>query len=133
MAQKNFVTKATNLKIKFLKSPWKMNLETCHDICLKKQKKITFCYPFLAFFSTFPSAKTIKVIGLIFFSMSWPWKIGLWTCILTLYLFSKAFFLEGGAWDAPPRLYIDSDPPAFIGLKIKLSLYLNLNLISDKD
>ena len=26
-------------------------------------------------------------------------------------------FLGGVAWDVPPSLYIDSDPPAFIGLK----------------
>jgi len=30
-------------------------------------------------------------------------------------IFSQAF-LRGGAWDAPPILYIDSDPPAFKGL-----------------
>ena len=61
-------------------------------------------------FLTFPSTQTKKVIDLIFFSMSWPWKIGLWTWISTLYLFSKAFFSGGGPPQSihrfrPPRLY----------------------------
>ena len=68
---------------------------------------------FFAFFSALSSTQTIKVIGLIFFSMSWHWQIGLCTCIST-HTYSLRPFSRGGT--NLPRLYIDSDPPAFIGL-----------------
>ena len=59
------------------------------DIC-SKQKSIFYISLnlFLAFFSTLPSTQIIQVFGLIF-SMSWPWQIGLWICILIV--FSNAF------------------------------------------
>ena len=66
----------------------------CHTlIFVLNQKKIffTFFLPFFAFFSTLPKTQTIKVINLVFFSMSWPWKIGLWTCISTRVSIRKNF------------------------------------------
>ena len=79
----------------------------------KTKAKIFFSFfdPLVGiFFSTLPSTQTIKVIGLISFSLSWPWKIGLWICISTLYLFSMPF--SGGGSHAspgyrfrPPSLY----------------------------
>ena len=87
-----------------------MDIETCVTLSylFKTKKNIFFHFsdPFLAIFSTLPSTQTIKVSGLISFSLSWPWQIGQRTCISTLYLFSKAFSRGGGA---PKRLYIDSD------------------------
>ena len=65
------------------------------------------------------NTQTIKFIGLII-SFELALKIGLWTCFL--YLFSKAFF-QGGAKRPPPRLYIDSDPPAFIGLRKYIHIF----------
>ena len=59
-----------------------------------------FCTLFQAFFSTIPSTQTKKIIGL--FSFSWQWKIGLWTYISALYLFSKAFFVGVGRQTPPP-------------------------------
>ena len=62
MAHKFFVTKATDLKIIFLKSPWKMNVETCHDICLKNKTKNYILLPFfLAFFQPSLAPKLLKL------------------------------------------------------------------------
>jgi len=58
------VTKATDLKIIFLKSPKKMYVKPVTIGC--QFRKNTFL-PFLDFDSTFPSAQTINVISLIFF------------------------------------------------------------------
>ena len=41
----------------------------------------------------------------------------------------RPFSKGGGAWDAPPRLYIDSDPPAFIGLKTTKEIFSNISLL----
>jgi len=43
--------------------------------------------------------------------MSWPWQFGLWICILTLYLFSKAFSKE---WRGtpPPQAIHRCRPPS---------------------
>ena len=72
IAHNFFVTKATYLITIFLKSPWKMDIETCVTLSylLIKQKNYFFRFsePFLAFFSTLPSTQTIKVIGLTFFN-----------------------------------------------------------------
>ena len=115
----NFVlTKATDLTTILLKSPWKMHIETCVtlDICLKQNKIFfSFFWPFFRHFFTLPSAQTIKVIGLFFFSFSWPWKIGLWTCISTLYLFS----LGGGAPNAPPQAIHRFKPPTLSLYRVK--------------
>ena len=43
----------------------------CHTLIFVLNKKKIFLN-FLAFFPTLPSTQTIKVIDLIFFSMSWP-------------------------------------------------------------
>ena len=59
-----------------------------------------------------------------FCSMSWPWKIGLWTCIPTLYLFYKAFFLRA--------LHKFSPPQAFIGLKDVSHVNLTLHSIDKR-
>ena len=56
--------------------------------------------------------------------MSWPWKIGLWTCIPTLYLFYKAFFLRA--------LHKFSPPQAFIGLKDVSHVNLTLHSIDKR-
>ena len=69
-----------------------------------------------ALFSTLSSTQTIKVIDLIFSLMSWHWQIGLWTCISTLYLFSKTFFKRGGVGRPPPVL-------PFIGLNGQRRFY----------
>ena len=56
MAHKFFVTKATDLKIIFL------NVETCHDICLKKQNKKYILSPFfVAFFQPSLAPKLLKL------------------------------------------------------------------------
>ena len=70
-----------------------MDIETCVTSLWKKY----LSDPFLAFFSTHPSAQTVEVSGLIFSSISWHWQIGLCTCISTLYLYSKH--------SDPPSLY----------------------------
>ena len=64
-----FVTKATDLKIIFLKSPKKMYVKPVTIGC--QFRKNTFL-PFLDFDSTFPSAQTINVISLIFFYVLQP-------------------------------------------------------------
>ena len=88
-----------------------MDVETC--VTLRQKIFFIFFWPFFGIFLTLLSTQT-KKLSIYFFSMSWPWKIGLWICISSLYIFSKSFFSGGGG--RPPRLYIDSDLPAFIGL-----------------
>ena len=101
IAHNFFRTKATDLKTIFLKSPWKMNVETCVTLWhLIKTTKNIFNI-FLAFLSTLPSTQAIKVIDQIF-SMSNPIPI------------LSGLFIGGGA---PPSLNEDSDPPAFKGVK----------------
>ena len=92
----------------------------CHTLICLKQKKVFFFFifltPFLAFFSTLPSTQTIKVIGLIFLSdpqlANWAMHMHFNTIPILLDI-----FLGGGGQTPPPRLYIDADLPAFIGLK----------------
>ena len=60
-----------------MKSPWKMQ-NICHTLIFVKKN--------LIFSTHFFGTHTIKVIGLICFSLSWPCQIGLWTCISFLYL-----------------------------------------------
>ena len=59
---------------------------------LVKNKKMcffTFFQPYLIdiFFPTSPAHKLIKFAA--YFLISWPWQIGLWTFIATLYLYSR--------------------------------------------
>ena len=80
---------------------------------LFKFQKIWRCFCGIVSVGTqLQETQTIKVIGLIFFSLSWPCQIGLCTCILTLYLFSIFFSMGGGA-KRPPWLYIESDPSLY--------------------
>ena len=94
-----------------------MDIETCVTLSylFKTKKNIFFHFsdPFLAIFSTLPSTQTIKVSGLISFSLSWPWQIGQRTCISTLYLFSKAFSRGGGSAKKAIHRF-----PDFIGLAL---------------
>ena len=81
-----------------------MDVGTCVTLLYgkTKQKYILHLFDsFLAFFSTLPSTQTIDYRS-NFCSMSWPWKIGLWTCISTIYLFYKAFFLRALHKFRPP-------------------------------
>ena len=79
---KNFsVTKATDLKTIFFEKMKK------HVLIVFKNKIFyffIFISLFLTFFTSLPSTQTIKVIGLILFSISWIWKIGLYTFISNL-------------------------------------------------
>ena len=87
-----FVTKAKDLKIIFL-SPWKMHVEKC----------VTLNW------YLFKTKRNLKL-----------WT-KLWAGLEKLHFNSITIlydlFLEGGAERPPPRLYIDSDPQPFIGLK----------------
>ena len=95
------MTKATDLKTICLKSPWKMDVETCVTLWyLIKTTKNIFDL-FLAFLSNLSSTQAIKVIDLIF-SMSNPIPI------------LSGLFIGGGA---PPSLNEDSDPPDVIGFR----------------
>ena len=73
------MTKATDLKTIILKSPWKMYKRVIIWYLIK-----TFVCPFLAIFQPL-STQTIKVFGLINFSMSRLWEIRQLTCISTPY------------------------------------------------
>ena len=89
------------------------------DICYKQHFFILFIRPFYWHFfhsSLAPKNKNNKIL----FSMSW--KIGLLTCISTLYLFFKAFFYWKGVGRPAlyPSLYIDSDPCSLYGVKVWL-------------
>ena len=81
------------------------------DICLKQKHKYFYIFFTLlwAFFSTLPSRpKLLK--QLVLFSIYVFKKIGYEHAFnSTLYQFSKCYI--------SPRLYIDSAPPSFIGLK----------------
>ena len=80
------------------------------DIC-SKQKQIFFFHlydTFLAFFSTLLSTRTIKVIGLIFFN---ELTLVHWAMLMHFNLIPIFYGLF-------PKLYIDSDHPAFIRLDI---------------
>jgi len=97
IAHNFFVTKSTDLKTMFLKSPWKMHAETC----------VTFWYLFKTnkcFFYIY--FKTIKV-----FLWAGHEKLG-YEHAFQLYTYSLGPFSRGGGAKRPPRLYIDSDPPA---------------------
>ena len=84
------------------------------DICFKFFFFI-FLTLFWLFFLTLTSTQTIKVIGLIFLSepplANWAMHMHFNTIPIL-----SGIFLEGGQ-TPPPRLYIDADLPAFIGLK----------------
>ena len=71
----------------------------CHTLIFVLNKKKYF-YHFLAFFSTLPSTKTIKVIDLIFEKLGFDHAIQPYTYSLKW----------GGGVGRPPSLYIDSDP-----------------------
>ena len=87
----------------------------CHTLIFVLNFFLHFSDPFLAFFSTLTSTQTIKVIGLIFLSepplANWAMHMHFNTIPIL-----SGIFLEGGQ-TPPPRLYIDADLPAFIGLK----------------
>ena len=73
-----------------------------------------------AFLLTLPSIQTIKVIDLIFFLnelalKNWAMNMHINSIPILIRPFSR-----GGLGRLPPRLYIDSDPPAFTGLNIYL-------------
>ena len=106
-----FMTKATDLK-----SPWKMDVETCVSLQYLFLKKILLIFfnLFLAFFQSLPSTKTIKVIDL-FFQWTGLEKLG----HEHMHFHPPRHYSRGGARDAPPRSpYIYSDPSVFIGLSI---------------
>ena len=92
----------------------------CHTLIFVLNKTKYFLHffnPFLAFFSTLPSTQTIKVINLIFFQSADLEKLG-FEHAFQPYIYSLRPFSKGGGRKTPPSsLYIDSDPPAFIGLK----------------
>ena len=66
------MTKATDLKTKFLKSPWKMDVDTCVTLWYlfktKTKKSLHFFDLFCHFFLSLPSNQTIKVIDLFYFN-----------------------------------------------------------------
>ena len=73
----------------------------CHTLIFVFLKKIIFLTLYYAFFPPFLAPKLLK-LSVLFFSFTWPLKIGLWTRISTLCLLSKAFFWGGGAKRPPP-------------------------------
>ena len=98
-----FRTKATDLKNYIFEKPlknWCRNMRHTLIFVLNQKNICLF-----VFFSTLPSTQTIKVIDLIFFQWA-----GLENWALNMH-FNPIPILQG-----PPILYIDSEPPAFIGL-----------------
>ena len=77
-----------------------------------------FHLPVFRHFLTLPSTQTIKVIGLIFFLWAGLEKLG-YEHAFQPYTYSLRPFSRGGGAKRPPRLYIDLDPPACLGLKWK--------------
>ena len=103
-----------NLQNYTFEKPWKMHVETymCHTHTLIFVLKIFFI--FLTLFS-----QTINVNGQIFFLWAGLEKLGNEHAFQP-YTFSLSHILGGGAQNALPRLYIDSDHPAFIWLNVNL-------------
>ena len=71
------------------------------SIFIKKYIYFTFFRPHLAFFSNLLSTCTFKVSGIILFSVSLAWTNSAWTCIATLYLYSKVFSQAIHAFRSP--------------------------------
>ena len=117
IAHNFFVTKATDLKALFVRSPWKTNVETYVTLWYLSKKKSYFFTFLIGIFSTLSSSQTLKVIGLIF-SISWPWKMIMhFNPIPNLYV----LFLGYGT---PPGFTWDSDPPlVFKGLRIFMLIH----------
>ena len=91
-----------------------MHAETCAKLwyLFKTQKNIFFLFFFWPIFRHFfPPSLALKSYRFNFFSCSMTMKNWAVNMHFTLSLFSKAFF-----YGFFPRLYIDSDPPAFIRL-----------------
>ena len=86
------MTKATNLKTIFLKSPWKIDVETCVTLGYF----LHFFNLFLSFFSTLPRTQTKKVIDLIFFQRVGLEKLG-YEHAFQPYSYSLRPFYKGGA------------------------------------
>ena len=115
------MTKATGLKTIFFKKAlekWVQKHVSHFDICLK-QKNIFFNFsePFFGIFFNPPQHPNYESYRSNFFFNELAltnWAMHM--LFNPVYLFSKGF-LQGGGRQTPPRLYIDSDPPVFIGLK----------------
>ena len=88
-----------------------MNVETGVTLwdLFKTKNNILFFDPLLSIFSILPSVQTIIVIGLIVFLGTGLEKLGYFNPLPIL----SGLFLKP---PPPTRLYIDSDPPAIIGL-----------------
>ena len=100
------MTKATDLKTIFLKPLKNECRNMCNTLIFVSNKPNIFSIFYIFFiFSTLPINLTIKFSNLFFFSMSWIWKIGLWTLNmhfnpLPLPILQGLF--EGGGRGAPP-------------------------------
>ena len=84
----------------------------CHTLIFVLNKKIFFTvfWPFFGIFLILTSTQTTKVINLIFFNELALNKLG----------YEHAF--QPYTYSLRPFLYIDSDPPVFIGLKTGCSI-----------
>ena len=89
-----------------------MNVEACVTFWYLFKTKIFFFLIFLPFFRH-PSTQTIKVIGLIFFPVSWPWKFQPYTYSL------RPFSRRGGGRQTPPQAMHRFRPPSLYRVKQK--------------
>ena len=81
-------------------------------ICFKQNKIfLTFFYLFFWHFFNPSYHRNYKSYRSNYFKMSWHWKFGLWTCIFSLYLWSKAFFW-GEDVGRPPQSIHQFRPPS---------------------
>ena len=99
---------------RFLNNEWETRVTSWY---LFKTKKYfyTFLILFWHFFQPYLAPKLSRVSVQLFFN-EMPWKMNIWTCISTLFLYSW-----GGGVGRPPALHRFWPPsPAFIGLRIRI-------------
>ena len=118
-----FMTKATDLK-----SPWKMDVETCVSLQYLFLKKILLIFfnLFLAFFQSLPSTKTIKVID-FFFQWTGLEKLG----HEHMHFHPPRHYSRGGARNAPhPQSIHIFRPLSLYRIKYCWNIYSNLSWFS---
>ena len=116
------MTKATDLKTIFLKSPWKMGVETCITLwyLFKTNKKYFYiCLKlFFSIFSILPSTQTIKVIDPIFFQWASLEKL-CYEHAFQPYTYSLRPFSRGGGKRPLPQAIHRFRPPSLFRVQDK--------------
>ena len=103
----------------------------CHILIFVEKKIFSFLWPFLGIFFPPSLAPKLLKLSVYFFLRSGHEKLDNEHAFQP-HIYSLRSFSKGGGRQTPPRLYIDSGPPVFIGLMysffIKNIQFKNYNL-----